>query len=170
MPDNVVVIGAAPTTSVVVQDTGQTITVPGAATTTVAQPIDQVTNVSTALLGPQGPAGVSVFQTIHTYAIGGVLNTTDFIPPMFFYKLSTQTSILRKIVCQISTGTSATVKLQINGSDATGYTGITVTTTKTATAHDTTLSDGDAIRLLITGISGSPQNLTVTLVVEHNVS
>lgn len=169
MPDNSVTVTSVPATSITVNDGGQVIAVPGAATTTVAQPVDVITTVSTANLGPQGPAGVSNFETVHTYAIAGNINTTDFIPPMFFQKLAGQTSTLKKVVYRVQTGTSATVKLQRNGSDITGYTAISATTSKAATLQDQVLADGDELALVVTAISGTPANLTFTLVIEHDL-
>lgn len=170
MADNQVIVSGSPTYTVTVADTGAVVAVPGTSVVTVAQPIDTPTNVSVSTMGPQGPAGVSTFQTVHTYAISGTLNTIDFIPPMFFQKLTTQAATLKKLVHQISSGTSATIKLQKNGADITGYTGISVTQTKSSTVQDSTLADNDALKLVITAVSGSPQNLTATLVIEHNIS
>lgn len=170
MADNVVQIAANPATSVLVNETGQTIAVPGTVTTQIVQTVDSGTSVTLANTGPQGPSGVSVFQTIHTYAIGGTLNTIDAIPPMFFQKLSSQTSTLRKVVHRIATGTSATITLKQNGADVTGYTGINVTSSKATTTQDVVLADGDELALVVTAVSGAPTNLTFTLVVEHDVS
>ncbi|EDK72275.1 hypothetical protein TM7_0330 [candidate division TM7 genomosp. GTL1] len=68
---------------------------------------------------------------------------------------------------RINSGTSATVKLQNNGADITGFTGISVTTTATTTdPADATLADGDMLQLVVTATSGSPQNMSFSLFFE----
>lgn len=108
----------------------------------------------------------------HTFVVGGPVNVAsgqvDYINP-FFVKVPTyQTVKLTSIRHRINTGTSATVKLQINGVDATGFTGVSVTTTAADTeATDITLSNNDVISLVVTATAGSPQNMSVTLFLEY---
>ena len=171
MPPNTVVIQqSADNTVVVEEEVGATVQTSSTTTTIelIADPPVDVVSV-----GTQGPPGASNFLTTNTFAIGGLISVasgdTDFIPPFFFQKNGNQTSVLKKVRHRINSGTSATVKLQKNAADITGYTGITVTTTPTTTTQDHTLADGDVIALVVTDVSGSPQNLTVTLVIEHTI-
>lgn len=106
-----------------------------------------------------------------TFTIGGYVNVpigdVDYLNPIFVSVNSGQT--LRLVACRhrINSGTSATVKLQRNGVDITGFTGISVTTASTTTdAADVTLSDADMIQLVVTAVSGSPQNLSLSLIFE----
>lgn len=129
------------------------------------------------LAGSRGPQGLAtgVFQTVHTFAIGGFVaipvGQVDYIPPFFFCKRSNQASQLVAVRAVISTGTSVTAKLQKNGTDITGFTGMSITPTAASiTPTAVNLANNDMIQLIVTGISGAPQNLTVTLVIEHTVS
>lgn len=114
------------------------------------------------------------YRFTQTWTIGGYVNVPvgdiDYINPIFVSVASGQT--LKLVACRyrINNGTSATVKLQCNGSDVTGFTGISVTTTTSATdPADFTLADGDMLQLVVTGISGSPQNLSFSAVFEVTV-
>jgi hypothetical protein len=120
------------------------------------------------------PTVTKTFRTVHTFAVGGTIavpsGDTDFIPPFFISKMAGQTVKLVKARYRINGGTSATVKLQNNGSDITGFTGMSVTTTTAETdPTDVTLADNDLIALVVTAVSGTPKNLSVTLVLEHTI-
>lgn len=104
----------------------------------------------------------------HTWAISGEVKVpsgdTDYIVPFFVMKGANETVTLTRARHRINSGTSATVKLTNNGSDITGWTGISVTTTSTTTSGTaTTLSDTVAIALVVTGVSGTPTNLSFTI-------
>jgi hypothetical protein len=128
--------------------------------------IDMLNELKSALNG-------LTFRTAQTFAVAGEIRVpsgqVDVIPPMFVSKLAGQVVKLVKVRCQIAAGTSATFKVQRNGSDATGFTGIVATTTAADTdPADITLADNDVLQLAVTAVSGTPQNLTVTLVFEHS--
>jgi hypothetical protein len=111
------------------------------------------------------------FRWTHTFAVQGEIKVpsgdTDFIPPFFVSLAAGQTLKLVKARYAINGGTSATVKIQINGADATGFTGISVTTTPDQTdPTDITLADNDKIAIVVTAVSGTPKNLSFTLVFE----
>lgn len=110
--------------------------------------------------------------TSHTFVVGSYVNVPsgdlDFIPPMFIPVFAGRTVKLAKCRYKINSGTSVTAKLQINGSDATGFTGISVTTTTAETdPTNISLADGDRLALVVTAISGAPQNMSFTVVLEH---
>jgi hypothetical protein len=110
----------------------------------------------------------------HTWAISGEIKVpsgdTDFLCPFFVSLASGQTAKITSARHVINSGTSATVKLQRNGSDVTGFTGISVTTTATTTnPTDVGLSENDRLALVVTGVSGKPKNLSFTLFIEHTV-
>lgn len=115
-------------------------------------------------------SGSKIFRHGHTYAISGEIKVpsgdTDFIIPFFFSLASGQTANIREVRYSINSGTSATVKLQRNGGDITGYTGISVTTTPTATLQTQALSDNDEIALVVTAVSGTPKNMNFTIFIE----
>lgn len=109
----------------------------------------------------------------HTYAVAGevkvAVGDTDYIPPFFVKIPSGGTANLVDTRYRINAGTSATVKLQRNGSDITGYTGISVTTTSSDTnGPDTALSNNDMIALVVTSVSGTPTNMSFTLFLQYS--
>lgn len=108
----------------------------------------------------------------HTFVVAGDVvvpsGDLDFICPLFIPVNSGRTVKLAKVKYKINAGTSATVKLQINGVDATGFTAISVTTTAAETdPTNISMADGDRLALVVTGVSGSPKNMTFTCVMEH---
>lgn len=110
--------------------------------------------------------------TGHTFAIAGdvvvAVGDLDYVVPFFIPEATGRTVKIVKAFYRINSGTSATVKLQNNGVDITGYTGIAVTTTTSTTdPADVNVVDRDLIALVVTGVSGSPKNLTFTVVLEH---
>lgn len=118
--------------------------------------------------------GLKTVRYTQTWTIGGYVNVPigdiDYINPIFVSVASGQT--LKLVACRhrINSGTSATVKLQRNGSDIAGFTGMSVTTTATTTdPADVTLADADQLALVVTAISGSPQNLSLSLIFEVTV-
>jgi hypothetical protein len=120
-----------------------------------------------------GREAVTAAQWVgHTFTVAGDVavpsGDLDFINPIFIPVAAGRTVKLAKCRYKINGGTSVTCKLQINGSDATGFTGISVTTT-TAETDPTNISmaDGDRLALVVTAVSGSPKNLSFTVVMEH---
>lgn len=111
----------------------------------------------------------------HTFTVPGDLavpsGQDDVIPGFFVPVPATQTAKLVAARHKIGAGTSATVKLQQNGVDATGFTAISATTTATTTnPADVTLADDDYLQLIVTAISGAPQNLSFTLWIEYTLA
>lgn len=167
MADSTITVVGTPTTVTVTGGAAQTITAP-------ATPAQTVTVLNAP--GPQGPSGASVFRTVHSFAIGGPLavaaGDTNFIPPFYISKTVAQTVKLLKVVYKISSGTGANVKLTNNGVDIGVYTDISVTTSATSTTPGSPplLADNDAIALVVNTVTGAPQNLTFTIVLEHTIS
>jgi len=94
----------------------------------------------------------------------------DVIPGFFVPVAPGQQVRLIAARHRINDGTSATVKLQRNGVDITGFTGIAVTTTNTTTdPADITLTADDYIQMVVTAVSGAPKNMSFTLYFEHVV-
>lgn len=129
------------------------------------------------LSGQTGPAGApgsggSTIRVGKTYAIAGEIKVpvgqVDFVVPFFVSLGAGQTADLVKARHQINVGTSVTCKLQKNGVDVTGFTGISVTTTPADTnPTDVALADNDELALVVTAVAGIPQNLTFTIFIEH---
>lgn len=108
----------------------------------------------------------------HTYAIPGEIKVpsgdTDFICPFFIHVPAGDEYVIVKTTYKINSGTSVTAKLQKNGSDITGYTGISITTTTASTTVSSTLADGDKIALVVTAVSGIPKNMSFTIFIEYS--
>lgn len=113
-----------------------------------------------------------VLRVPFTWTIPGEIKVpsgdTDFINPMFVKLATGQTAKLAMARYIINSGTSATVKIQINGSDATGFTGMTVGTTVGETdATDISLAANDKIAIVITGVSATPKNMSFTIFIDY---
>ncbi len=124
-------------------------------------------------VGPTGPAGPSaVIRRGHTWAVSGEIKVasgqTDFLLPFFVSLAAGQTAKIVKARYVINGGTNCNVKVQKNGSDVTGFTGIVVTTTAAETdPADVAVVDNDKLALVVNSVSGAPTNLTFTLFVEN---
>lgn len=129
---------------------------------------------------PTGTTGTTValgnhnhlIEQPHTWAVGADVKVpsgdTDYIPGFFVSKPATQTVKLTRCRAKINSGTSVTCKIQINGVDATGFTGISVTTTAATTdPADVTLADGDYVTLVVTAVSGSPKNMSFSAMLSY---
>jgi len=112
------------------------------------------------------------YRIPHTWGIPGEIKVpsgdTNFISPFFVSLSSGQTAKIVKARYSINFGTSVTCKLQKNDVDATGFTSISVTTTVSNTdPADISLAEDDKLALIVTGISGTPKNLSFTIFIEH---
>lgn len=110
----------------------------------------------------------------HTWTIPGEIKVasgnTDFICPIPIPVVSETLVRLVGVRYFINSGTSVTFKLQKNGSDITGFTGLSATTTATSTTPTAvSLADLDKIAVVVTAVSGTPYCLTVALLVEYDV-
>ena len=113
-----------------------------------------------------------LYTTTHTWTIAGEVKVpsgdTDFICPFFVAVITGETLLAYKCKYIINSGTSATVKLQLNGGDMTGFTAISVTSTAAETnPADVALVDGDKIALVVTAVSGTPKNMSFSLQIAH---
>lgn len=108
----------------------------------------------------------------HTWTLPGevkvAVGDTDFICPMFVAEPSAQDVRLVAVRARINSGTSATVKLQHDGADATGFTGISITTADATTdPADVDLTDAKKLVPVVTAVVGTPKNLTITAWLEY---
>lgn len=122
-----------------------------------------------------GAGGSSTFRETKVFTIPDEIKVPagdiDFIPPFYVSLGATQTARVIKVIHSIHSGTSATFKLQKNGSDLTGFTGIEATTeTQTKDPADQEIADGDRLAMVVTAVSGAPKNLSVAVVIEYTVS
>ncbi len=115
-----------------------------------------------------------IFRTSHTFAVAGEVKVpsgdTDFIPGFYVSTSTKQTTKIAKARYKINSGTSVTAKLQVNGVDATGFTGMVVGTTVAETdPTDVTLANNDLVTLVVTAVSATPMNMSFSVVLEHTV-
>lgn len=112
----------------------------------------------------------------HTWAVAGEVKVpsgnNDVIPGFFVPTLATGQAVrLMQARYKIGAGTSVTAKLQKNGTDITGFTGISVTTTAAATTPTAvSLAAGDYIQLIPTAVSGTPYNLSFSVSLEYSAA
>lgn len=86
----------------------------------------------------------------HTYALLGDGGTTTIFTPHVVAKQAAETLQLIRVTYRVSTGTP-TVKLRNNGTDITGFTGLSVTSTKASTTPTAvTLADLDELDIVCT--------------------
>jgi hypothetical protein len=114
----------------------------------------------------------SVTKIPHTWGISGPVavasGDTDYILPFFIPVKSGTTVRIIGAKYRINSGTSVTAKLQLDGVDATGFTGISITTTAASTTPTAvTVTDGQMLALVVTAVSGSPKNMTFTVFIEY---
>lgn len=134
--------------------------------------ISSGTNIDAGSIAANKLASYPKLVVPHTYTIsGGVLvavGQVDYINPFFVKVPASQTVKLISARYVIASGGSATFKVQINGADAAGFTGMVATTTDAETnPADITLADNSKVALVITSVAGSPLNLSVTLFFEY---
>jgi len=104
----------------------------------------------------------------HTYAIPGEIKiasgSTDFICGFRISLPNGQSATLSTVAFKLFDGT-ATLKLQKNGTDITGLTTLSVTSTLSTTTLSTpiTLADGDVINAVVVSVSGTPHCLEIDI-------
>lgn len=123
------------------------------------------------VIGPNGSSlGFVTFDTVHSWTVGGDIavasGDTNYIPPFFVMNATGQTVSLARVRHRINSGTSATCDIEVNGTPVIEDIDVTTTTTTTDPA-DIELSDGDEVALVVTAVSGSPKNMTFTVVLKH---
>ena len=111
----------------------------------------------------------------HTFTIYNEVklpsSTIHYVLPFFIGKPAGQSVQIVKCIHKIQSGTSATVKITQNGSDLALLSNITVTQTLTSLvpASSILLNDGDTIDMVVTGVSGTPMNLSFTLLIQYSI-
>jgi hypothetical protein len=117
----------------------------------------------------------AVFYETHTWAISGAIavpsGETNYINAMFIEPGTAETITVVKVDAVIHAGTSATFKMQKNGADMSGLTGISATTSAAGTTPTPlSVTTGDQVAPVVTAVTGSPTNLTVSVVLKHVVT
>ncbi len=113
-------------------------------------------------------------QITHTFAVAGEIKVpsgaTDFIPPMYIGIPEGQITELVGVNKKIQSGTSVTFDVRVNGVAPAGWANLTANTTlDNDRPASVELDDGDEIAIVVTAVSGTPKNLSVSLLVNHQV-
>jgi hypothetical protein len=125
-------------------------------------------------------ARTKVINIPHTWAVAGDVRVpsgqSDVIPPIRMAAAAAETLRLVNVSYRLgngAAGTTVTFSMQREGADIAGITGITTLTNtgwaSAAPSAATPLLDGQVIVPVVTAISGSPANLSITAVIEHTV-
>jgi hypothetical protein len=107
------------------------------------------------------------FRQGHTWALGGLLAAGLNVPQIFVPKTAGQAATLVAARALLGSGTSIGAQVQLNGSNLGSL--ITVTTTAATTAFSQVLADMDTLDLVLSAATGSPTDLSFTLVLEHQL-
>lgn len=126
-----------------------------------------------------GPGAAKTLRIPHTFTIAGPVavasGATDYIPPMFVSLPAGQTATIAG-ARHSTRGGSCTWTVSHGSRDAgTSVTGLaavssTTTTATTSATGTNTLADGEAVQLVVNSITGSPDDLTVTVFVDYVVA
>lgn len=115
-------------------------------------------------------------QVPHTFTVSGdvyVPNGDNFyVPPMYVAAPTGQTARLKGARAAIRSGTSASWQLRRvtpGGTSTIALGPVTTTPAAATTAVDGPLTDGDALNLEVTAVSGAPKNLSVTIFIDYAV-
>jgi hypothetical protein len=121
----------------------------------------------TVAAGGMAAGWVPAFRQGHTWALGGLLTAGLNVPQIFVPKTAGQAATLVAARALLGSGTSIGAQLQRNGSNLGSL--ITVTTTAATTAFSQALADMDTLDLVLSAATGSPTDLSFTLVLEHQL-
>lgn len=114
-------------------------------------------------------------RLVHTWQIPGAVNVavgdTDYIMPTVIAIPATQSAVIAKVWHAISSGTSATYKMQQGGADITGLTGLVATTSvgSATPSAPAAFTDAQSLAPVVTAVSGSPKNLRVHAAVDYSL-
>ena len=130
---------------------------------------------STQALGIKWATVSKTIRVAHTFAVSGQVyvpvGDTYFIPPFFAPVPVGQTVTIAAARYKINSGTSVTFNINKNGTTVTGLSALSASTTATtalATGLNVCVAD-DPIALVVTAVSGTPMNMTVTLYLDYAV-
>lgn len=108
------------------------------------------------------------FRTGRTYAVSGLVavpsGATNYLPPFCEPVQSGGTKTLQSVRYVVRGGTSVSFEVTQNGSVVSGLGSLSATTTVATTAAGTppSVSDGDEFAVVVSGLSGTPDGLSVT--------
>lgn len=108
----------------------------------------------------------------HTFTISGEVKVpvgdVSYIPPFFVPVPVGQTAKVASIRHRINSGTSVSVSLRKSSVQIAAITVTTTSTSSSITGTDT-LTNNDDLSLLVTAVSGTPKNMTVSVYLDYTV-
>ena len=130
-------------------------------------------NVQTQLNSKTTATGhTHTYRIPHTWGISGDIGVangqTGYLLPMFISLASGQSASLVSCRHRLNAGGTVNFTIYRNGTALTGFTNITASTTATTTdPSNISLASNDMISVEVNSITGSPQNLSLTIFIEN---
>lgn len=144
------------------------------AATNVQAAIEELDSEKSGTGHTHAASGTVIFNSTHTWTIQTPAvesGDTDFIIPITIRPAAGETVEVESVTHKINSGTSVTWDLTKNGSNVTGFTSLSSTTTSTNTnPTNQSLADGDKVKPDVSAVTGSPARWEVTLVLKHTVA
>jgi hypothetical protein len=108
--------------------------------------------------------------TSKQWIIAGPVNVAagdvDYIGPAYLAIPAGATAVITGVRARINSGTNATLQINRNGSSMSGLTSVIATTSGTSiTGLSLAVADGDLIAPVVNSTSGSPQNMTLEVII-----
>ncbi len=102
------------------------------------------------------------------WVVAGPVNVAavdvDYIVPAFISLPAGATAVITGVRARIRSGTSATLRVTLNGTPVSAIGSVTATTSGAAVSGlSVSIADGDLIAPVVDSTSGSPQNLTLQI-------
>lgn len=131
--------------------------------------------IDTLLADKADDAHAHIVGEIHSWTPMGEIKVpsgdADYLNPMFALLRPGETLVLKRVRARINSGASVTLKFQKNGVDVTGYTGLSVTTAAADIGvGDVSLANNDLFVPVVTAVSGTPKNMTLTALFERTTA
>ena len=120
-----------------------------------------------------GLIAAPAFYTGHTYVVSGNIGVpsgaTNYVGPFYEPVFPGNTKTLVGVKYSIRFGTSVSFAVKQNGSSVSGLGSLSATTTPTTTSATIppAVAHGDAFDVVVSAVSGSPDNLTVSFFFEE---
>lgn len=115
--------------------------------------------------------GSKTLRVAHGFTIPGSIavpsGDTDYVPGFYVELPTGQTATATHVRGRVNGGTSATARIEKNGSAMFTASAFTTTAGDVSVTSGATLADNDYINVVVTSVSGSPKNLSLTFYVDY---
>lgn len=118
--------------------------------------------------------GQTTIRIPHTWHFPGEVKVasgdTDYILPMITAVPAGATAVIRHARFLITSGTSVTFSMNYDGSNLAGLTGLVASQSLNGSGVVSLgMDDSKLLRPVVSAVSGTPKNLTITLAVDYTV-